>query len=149
MTPTRYVPITLGASSFLRRDLTGFRVAELRYAPDVQLAPHEHDRASFNVMLEGGIDVTLRNRAFTCLPTMTTVEPTDTRHTNHVSRRGARVLVIQFDVMQRQLPRSCEALLATPSQMKSSRLFQLARALSRELEHPADTSDLYVEGLAC
>ncbi|MGH9868526.1 MAG: helix-turn-helix domain-containing protein [Candidatus Polarisedimenticolia bacterium] len=149
MKSTRYVPVTMGASAFLRRDLPGLRVVELRFAPHVLLPPHEHDRASFFVMLEGGIEMSMSSRTFTCLPTVTTVEPPGARHTNQMSPQGARLLVIQPDVIERPLPLACESLLAAPSQLKSSRLFHLAWALARELEFPGKASDLYVEGLAC
>ena len=148
MTHTKYVPVTMGASEFLRRDLPGLRVVELRFAPHVVLPPHEHDRATFFVMLEGGFDLLLLRRPFECLPAMTTVQPTGARHTNRMSPQGARVLAIQPDVRERPLPRACESLLSAPSQMKTPRLFHLAWAVARELERPGEASDLYVEGLA-
>jgi AraC family transcriptional regulator len=149
MTSSRCVPVMMGASSFVDRDLAGFRVAELHFSPDVRLASHEHDRASFLVTLEGGFDLSMRGRTFACIPSVTTIEPTGTRHTNHISSSGARILVIQPDSGRDRLPDACRSMFSTPSQMKNPRLVQLAWSLAHELGHPAEASDLYVEGLVC
>ena len=149
MTQGQAIPLVTGGTSFVERDVAGYRVTDLVFPAGLRLADHEHDRSSFVVMLEGAFDLFMLRRTLPCPVSTVMMEPAGERHGNQVSRAGARVLVIQPDPDHRELPRPCASFLETAHHLRSQRLTQLGGAVARELNTPDAVSDLAIEGHVC
>jgi len=95
MAQSQAIPLVTGGTSFVERDVAGYRVTDLVFPAGLRLADHEHDRSSFVVMLEGAFDLFMLRRTLPCPVSTIMMEPAGEQHGNQVSHAGARVLVIQ------------------------------------------------------
>lgn len=142
-----FVPITLGAPEHTELDVDGFHVIEARFPPGLALAPHEHERASIAVMLDGSFDLEIRGREYSCPPHTVTTEPSGERHANQIQRGGAHVLVMQPDPARRELLRPYTDLLDGVHHFPRSPVFLQAHRITRELALQDGVTPMAVEGL--
>jgi AraC family transcriptional regulator len=90
------VPVSLGAEGIRQAVVPGFRLAELRFPPALTLAPHDHDRTTLAVVMEGGFDGWWAGREGACPPGALLVEPAGERHANRFAAGATtRVLIVQ------------------------------------------------------
>jgi AraC family transcriptional regulator len=147
MTSAAPVPVTMGSPRFLTRDLESLRVIEAWFPPRAVLQPHTHDRSVFAMMLYGGFETRIGARSLQCPPGSSWTEPNAEKHTNHVGRGGAHVLVIQpndrhaelFEPMRRLLDEVCfiqhpAVMCSAPRIIEALRVPGDARALAIEAD---------------
>ncbi|HEV8509110.1 MAG TPA: AraC family transcriptional regulator [Gemmatimonadales bacterium] len=142
------VPITMGSSGARTLAAGSFLVSELRFAPDMWLSPHVHDRASLAVMLEGSFDLGITRRVYPCEPGSVAAEPVEERHSNRVGRAGAHVLAIQPEPGAADRLGPCAELFDEVRHARRSPLAVLAWSMVRELRAPDSVTLLAVEGLS-
>lgn len=145
--PSRFVPVTLGSPKFDTLEVGRFRVTDARFPPELELAPHVHERPILAVILEGSWDEAFRTRTFSCEPNTVLTEPAGERHANRFQRAGARVLVVEVDPLDEELLAPCAALLDAAGCFGSVRVATLARRVVGEIHHGDEVSALASEGL--
>jgi AraC family transcriptional regulator len=90
------MPVSLGARRTLRREVPGFGVRWLDFAPALSLPTHAHARACIAVVLHGGFDGIWAGREGTASSGTLIVEPAGELHANRFfARSGAQVVAIQ------------------------------------------------------
>jgi AraC family transcriptional regulator len=144
---TPLLPVTAGSPTFQSVDVGAFRVSDTRFPPGLWLEPHTHERTSFGVILEGGLEVSLAGCTHTCRPGCVETKPGDARHANRFGDRGARVLVVEpaLDAAEILLPAA--ALLAAPHCFMDPYAAALALRLAAEVKAADELVDMAVEGL--
>lgn len=143
----RSVPLTMGCRHSRAEDLGPFTVTEARFAPNVVLPPHIHDRTTFGVMLEGSFDLTFAGASYDCSSSAIFTEPVGEKHGNRVGRGGARVLVLQPDHCQEEQFRPCRHLFDQITHAKHDGIKALALRMVYELRGSDSTRKLALQGL--
>jgi AraC family transcriptional regulator len=145
--PSRFVPVTLGSPKFDTLEVGRFRVTDARFPPELELPHHVHERPIMAVILEGSWDEVFRTRTYECEPNTVLTEPAGERHANRFQRAGARVLVVEVDASDEELPAPCAALLDRAGCFDSVRVATLARRVVGEIHQSDALSGLATEGL--
>lgn len=90
------MPVSLGARRVVRREIPGFGVRWLDFAPALSLPSHAHAQVCIAVVLHGGFDGTWGGRDGTASSGTLIVEPAGELHENRFfARSGAQVVAIQ------------------------------------------------------
>lgn len=141
------VPLTMGCQHSRAVDVGPFKVTEARFAPNVVLPPHVHDRTTFGVMLEGSFDLTFAGASYDCSSSIVFTEPLGEKHGNLVGTGGARVLVLQPDHRQEEQFRPCRHLFDEITHAKHGGIKALALRMVYELRASDSTRKLALQGL--
>lgn len=151
----RPVPITMGSPRFVTSELDRFRCTHAWFAPDTDLEPHIHDRATFGVMLDGSFDLlftsaAIRRRPLECRSGTVFTEPAGETHGNRIGSGGASVVVIQVDpdAADLMIEPLRPFLVDRINHFRSQRIALRARRLATEIRRPDPLSGLAVESLA-
>jgi AraC family transcriptional regulator len=136
------MPVTLGARRAVRREIPGFGVRWLDFAPALSLPTHAHARACIAVVLHGGFDGIWSGREGTASLGTLIVEPAGEMHANRFSARsGAQVVAIQ--------PVGEMALAAgQPSRGTRADALAVAWRMAAEMSRPDDVTPIALEGLS-
>lgn len=94
---TNPLPVTKGSPRFDSMEVGAFRVEEARFAPDLELPRHVHERAVVAVFLEGAMELSICGATLECRPSTILVEPRGEPHAQRFMRTGAHILIIQPD----------------------------------------------------
>ncbi len=127
-------------------------VTHVWFPPGAILQPHEHDRPTFAVILDGGFDLVLHgavagSRTFACPAGTILTQPAGARHANNIGSNGAQGVVLQPELVKWDLPRRCLAMLDRINHFRDGPIAAAARGLARELAAPDDLTPLAIEGL--
>ena len=79
-----------------RREVSGFVIRELNYAPFASLPPHSHETAYISLLLEGRYSEQDGRRKRYLQPDTVLLRPAGETHSDQFARAGARVLCIEF-----------------------------------------------------
>lgn len=122
----------------------GFQLADLRFAPGVELAVHAHEPTTLAVVLQGGFDGWWDGVDGSCPPGTLVVEPSGERHANRFSATAAtRVVIVQ--------PWDDPVQLWTARGRRASHrpdVVPIATRILRELDQPDSVSPMALQGLA-
>jgi AraC family transcriptional regulator len=139
----------MGSPRFRSVATEGLRVTDAAFAPGDTLSMHRHESAILAVMLDGGFRVAFPSRTFDCSAGTVFVEPGGEPHANHVSRDGARVLVLEIPAeMLDGLGSRYSDLVTSARAWAQPPTVDLARRLRTELSCRDVVSPLGVEALA-
>ena len=141
-------PVSLGTPQCTVLSTRAFRVTEALYRGGSTLPQHHHDRTVVAVAIEGRWDSVLGSRRFELSEGDVHTQPAGDSHSNHFTRQGARVLIIQPDPAAGEFLRPCRTLLRTGVQVAVPEASALATSIRRELYLPDALSPLAVEA-AC
>jgi AraC family transcriptional regulator len=152
---SRAVPVTMGSPRFVTNEIERFRCTHAWFAPGTDLEPHNHDRATFGVILEGSFDLTftnpaIRRRPLECRPATVFTEPAGETHGNRIGTGGASVVVIQIDpdAGDSMIEPLRPLLVDRINHFSSERITLRARRLAQELRRSDPLSRLAAESLA-
>ncbi len=141
------VPLTMGSQLSRVVDVGPFKVTEARFAPNVVLPPHVHDRTTFAVMLDGSFDLCFAGASYDCSSSIVFTEPLGEKHGNRIGTGGARVLVLQPDHRQVEQFRPCRHLFDQITHVKHAGIKALALRMVYELRASDSTRRLALQGL--
>jgi AraC family transcriptional regulator len=143
----RFVPITLGSPEHVTLAIDGFRVNDVRFRPGDVLPPHEHEWPGIAVMLDGGFDLSIRGRKYSCTASTAFTEPGGERHSNRILEPGAHVLVVQVDPSIGPHLRRYTEIADAVHYVPHASITAHARSMAHELCAPDGLTPLAVEGL--
>ena len=139
------VPVSLGVPRSTAVDTRTFLVTEVFYPGGSRLPRHHHDRTVVAVALQGRWDSVLGATRFELAAGDLTTQPAGAAHSNHFTRDGAHVLVVQPDPASHDLLQPCEALLRTGSRLSVPEAPSIAERIRRELHSPDSLSRLAID----
>lgn len=148
------VPITMGSTRSVSRDIGPFRCTHAWFPPGCVLEPHVHDRATFGIILAGGFDLTFTNPAIrrsvlSCSSGTVFTEPAGEIHGNLVGTGGASVLAIQIDpeCNDRTVNPIRSVLVNEVNHFKNGNTEAAARRIVSEMKLADSLTDLAIESL--
>jgi AraC family transcriptional regulator len=146
--PVESVPVTFGSPNARVTDVEGFRVSDIRFAADLDLPLHTHDRATVAVLLRGAmVQRGDAGRSSDCRAATVLVEPAGEPHGNHFQAGGARVLSVQPDPADREVLGPFLPLLTGGAHLRDPGVAALATRVTQEMHAPDDLTPLSVCGL--
>ena len=130
----------------VRREMAGLVLTESSYPARLRQPRHEHEPASFSLVLAGGYSETVGRKTFDCRPATVVFRPPAESHS--VAFADARVRIFRLDVRPPWLERLGVSARETPAAAAScgARAW-LALRLYREFCEADEFSPLAVEGL--
>jgi AraC family transcriptional regulator len=136
------MPVSLGARRAVRREVPGFGVRWLDFAPALSLPSHAHATVCIAVVLRGGFEGIWGGRDGTATSGTLIVEPAGQLHANRFFvRSGAQVVAIQpADELARGADQASRG--ARPDAV------EVARRMAVELSRPDDVTPIALEGLS-
>lgn len=144
---SRPVPVSYGSAAATTVAVDTCQVTHARFPAGATLTAHVHDRPTVAVMLEGSFDLAFARATFACPPASVSVEPVGERHSNHMNRAGADVVVIQPDPDGGELWRPFAPLLSSPGQFMHGGVRRLAADLAGELARSDPFSAVAIQAL--
>ncbi len=129
-------------------DFGPFRVEAARFAPDLVLPRHIHERAVFAVFLEGAMETTICGRTLDCRPSSVLIEPRGEPHAQRFMHTGAQLLVIQPDPARMDSFEGVGKLFDEVSRFEDGGIAAIGRRILHEFRAPDGVSPLAIEGLA-
>jgi AraC family transcriptional regulator len=130
-----------------RRVVAGFTLLETRYAPQLKLPRHTHERACLCLVLHGACHEIYTRQSLLCRPFSFLFRPAGEPHADQFDNSGTQTLIIE--VGQRWLSRLREhqAPLDAPVCLQGGVLTGLAARLYAESHQKDDAAALSIEGL--
>jgi AraC family transcriptional regulator len=136
------MPVSLGARRAVRREIPGFGVRWLDFAPALSLPSHAHAQVCIAVVLHGGFDGIWGGREGIASSGTLIVEPAGELHANRFfAKSGARVVAIQ-PVGERAFGIDRASRGARPDALG------VAWRMAAELSRPDDVTPIALEGLS-
>lgn len=139
-------PITLGSQRTRAIDTQLCRVTEMWFPPGAVLPAHRHDRPIFAVMLHGGFETRIGRQSLDCLAGRSWIEPCEELHENRVGADGARVVVLQPDLLAPDLAPFAR-MLDSVGLHGDPQILRDARRVSLELSDGDDLSASAIDAL--
>lgn len=136
-------PVTLGRS-LAALDLGWLSLRETLHEPGFRIAPHSHENATVNFLLEGGFDETIGGRSWEVRRSLVLGKPPGERHENAYGRSGARCLLIE---LRARPPFGIPALFDRPVAFESELATAASLGLARELRLADPATPLVAEGI--
>jgi AraC family transcriptional regulator len=136
------MPVSLGARRAVRREVPGFGVRWLDFAPALSLPSHAHAQVCIAVVLHGGFDGIWGGREGTASSGTLIVEPAGELHANRFfAESGAQVVAIQpVAELARGTDRASRG--ARPDALG------VAWRMAVEMSRPDDVTPIALEGLS-
>jgi AraC family transcriptional regulator len=130
-----------------RKIVAGFTLVETRYAPQIKLPRHSHERACLCLVLRGACQEIYAGRSLFCQPFSFLFRPAEEAHSDRFEGSGGQALIIEVD--HRWLARLQEqrVRLDAPVCLQSSLLTGLAARLYAESRQMDEAAALSIEGL--
>lgn len=130
-----------------RREVAGLTLSECFYPARLRMPRHEHEPASFSLLLAGGYSESFRRETFDCAPACVVFRPPAE---SHAVAFAADARIFRLDIEPRWLERlrDAGARLDAATRFASGRATRLATRLYEESRAADDFSALSVEGLA-
>ena len=128
------------------REFAGLALSESAYPAQLAQPRHEHEPASFSLVLAGGYSETVGRQTFDCRPSTVVFRPPGASHA--VAFAGAPVRIFRLDLGPRWLERLGVSAAHTPAAAAGMSGAWLALRLYRELCEADEFSPLAAEGLA-
>ncbi|MCI0601775.1 AraC family transcriptional regulator [bacterium] len=129
------------------RQLTGFRLIEYFYPPDLVIPLHSHSCVSIGILLKGAFVDTYGRKNIKWNPWTVGFHPSSEEHSHRISSRGARVLHVEVGeqwahCLAELLQKTGESII-----FRGGRLSWLAANLVQELRYGGKTHPLIIEGI--
>jgi AraC family transcriptional regulator len=123
------------------------RLTETWHRPGLRLAPHDHDNANINIVIDGGLDESVEHASFACPKFSLLLKPAGAQHSNIYGKKYTRCLIVEF------LPAFLhsiegEAWLHEIEFARGPALRVMVRQLSYEFSMRDSASSLIIEGIA-
>jgi AraC family transcriptional regulator len=131
-----------------KRRLVGeITLIETRYAPDLRLPKHSHERACLSLVLRGACQEIYAGRSLSCQPFSFLFRPAEEPHSDRIEGSGVQALIIEVD--HHWLARVCEqrVRLDAPICLQGGLLTGLAVRLYAESRQMDEAAALSIEGL--
>jgi AraC family transcriptional regulator len=128
-------------------DARGFRIAECLYSPGQEIPLHQHERAGFCMVLDGGYQERTGRSRLECEPSTLLFHPAGDVHADVISDRGSRCLHVAIEPA---------VLVSMPARFSALESFQVSRRgvphwlafkLRAELDSRDDLTPIVVEGV--
>lgn len=129
-------------------DFGAFRVEAARFAPDLVLPRHVHERAVLAVFLQGAMETTICGRTLDCGSSSVLIEPRGEPHAQRFMRTGAELLVIQPDPAGMSSFEGVGRLFDDVGRFDDGGIAAIGRRILYEFRAPDGVSPLAIEGLA-
>ena len=130
-----------------RRAVAGFNLIETRYAPQLKLPRHTHERACLCLVLRGACHEIYTRRSFLCRPFSFLFRPAEEPHEDEFDSGGTQTLIVEVDQHWLARLREQRVRLAAPVCLQGGVLTGLAARLYAEVRQRDDAAVLSVEGL--
>jgi AraC family transcriptional regulator len=141
------LPLSTGSLRATSLDARRFRVVDHSFGP-LRLRTHEHERACFGVVLEGGIEKSDGKRTLAVEAGCAFGMPAQARHADRFATVGTRIVSIECgDELVEELG-PCSPLVARIDRHEAAGLSARAWRIATELAAPDSVAPLAVEGLA-
>ena len=129
------------------REVSGFRLTEVKYSPDFSLPSHSHELAKFCFVLSGSYTETFGRKHQARRPLALAFQPPDTTHSEDHEGPGHHFL-IEVENNWLDHARQCSAELKSPVELQGGAPVWLAAKLYNEFRDMDGISQLAIEGLA-
>jgi AraC family transcriptional regulator len=130
-----------------RRPLRGFTLIETRYAPQLRLPEHSHERACLCLVLRGACQEIYAGRSLFCQPFSFLFRPAEEPHSDHIEGSGVQALIIEVDHRWLACVREQRVRLNEPLCLRGGALTGLAARLYAESRQMDEAAALSIEGL--
>jgi len=140
-----YEPVTLG-TSLATLDLGWASLRETRHDPGFRIAPHSHENATVNFLLEGAFEESLAGTDWDVRPSLVVGKPPGEAHANRYGSRGARCLLVEIAAVP-EFSGPGAALFERPLVFESELAAAAGRGLARELHLADPATPLVAEGI--
>ncbi len=131
-----------------QRQISGMTVSTVAYSPGLTIPRHDHELASFCLVLDGGFDEQYGHRRRTCRTGCVVLHPEGEHHADEHHDEPTRLLNVELDRPRLASLREAAPVLVEPSDHTGGEIGRLAGRLSREF-HSGDTAaSLAIEALA-
>lgn len=140
-----YEPVTLGTSVAVV-DLGWASLRETRHEAGFRIAPHSHENATVNFLIEGGFEESIAGTDWDIRPSLVVGKPPGESHANRYGSRGARSLLVEITAAPSSSGAGT-ALFERPVVFESDLAAAAGRGLARELHLSDPATPLVAEGL--
>ena len=140
-------PGELQGAQAWQRAINGFLITDERYAPRQLIHRHDHEHASFCVVLAGAYDETFGRKTRRLEPGRSVIHPAGEHHAERHDPVAARVLVIEVDAERLATIRSATSILDGPLDFVDRGIVSLAGRLMAEAKNTDGASNLAVESV--
>jgi AraC family transcriptional regulator len=130
------------------KEIAGFELSEITYAPHLELQRHFHKYAGFCLVLQGNYTEIYSGKVLACHPQTVTYSPAAEQHVNHFDSLGSHCFIV--DISHQLLQRMHEQglRLDRPEAFRGGPLSWLAARLYDEFKDMDEASEIAIEGLA-
>ena len=131
----------------LRREVAGFVLEDVDYAPRASLPPHSHVTAYMSLLLQGSYHERIDRTRRPFQPDTILLHPAGETHSNEVSRLGARIFCIEFTSIGLQRLGVHNVDLARREEQRGGPAARLGHQLYQQFRLVDTVSTLALEGL--
>ncbi len=135
-----------GRTAF-RREVSGFELRELHYAPLASLPRHSHETAYISLLLEGRYREHDGRRTRPLPPDTMLLHPAGETHSNQFGRSGARIFCIEFTLAGVRRLSVHDVDLSKGLERQGGPAVRLAHRLYQQFRRTDTTPTLAMEGL--
>lgn len=122
-------------------------VSRTSYESSLAIPRHDHELASFCLVMEGEYDESYGSRRRTCRAGTVVFHPEGEHHSEKHADTVATLLTVELEAARLDELRSVSRVLGEPAHHEGGEVQRLARRLAREFHTPDSASSLAVEGL--
>jgi hypothetical protein len=127
--------------------MAGFTLIETRYAPQLKLSRHTHERACVCLLMRGACQEIYAHRSLLHQPFSFLFRPAEEAHANHFDSSGTQTLIIEVESYWLARVREQRVRLDAPVCLQGGVLTGLAARLYAEAHQMDEAASLSVEGL--
>ena len=129
-------------------EAAGLRVIEARHAAGLRLPRHCHENANVTLVLGGGFEEVVQQRAYYCRPSTALLKPAGAQHFDRYGKQGAHSLILEFGCDFLSSFDGIQRLLAEQTCWRGGAGNALGLQIYEEVREPDSTSAIMVESLA-
>jgi AraC family transcriptional regulator len=131
----------------LRRDVSGFILEDIDYAPRTSLPRHSHATAYISLLMQGRYYERIDRKRYHLRPDTILLHPAGETHSNEVPRSGARIFCIEFTPIGVQRLGVHNVDLSKRTEQRGGPAVRLGHRLYQQFRRTDTLSTLALEGL--
>src|SRR5262249_51642098 len=121
-------------------EIAGFRLSEWTYTPALQFPKHSHERAFFNIVIEGAYSEIQGSEARTYGPRTLVFHPAGEVHSNYIHEAVTRIFDLEIEPRRLRRAREHGRIVDGPAEFSGGPAVWLARRLYNEFHRMDDVS---------
>lgn len=130
------------------RMISGLKLTEAHYSPNLKIPRHSHEYAFFCLLLRGSYVETNGSKARTCLPATITFQNESETHAVDYENKGGAILSIELEPQWFERLKQTSITLSNTYDFQSGLSSALGLKIYREFRSSDEASSLAIEGLA-